>query len=128
MNQPVVLVIDPKPDVLWAIQEDLQQNYHQELKVLYADSSLETLKQLEDLRWHNTTRTLLIVRQKSSHMESTDFLQLALEMFPDVKQLMLKVYDDENIPSRVPIPKAFVIRTHELKTVLPDAQLLTNRS
>jgi thioredoxin reductase (NADPH) len=132
MSQSVIVVIDPPPEVLGAIKEDLQQNYHQELKVLYTKSQLETLKKLKDLRSHNERLTLLIVGQKLPLLEDADLWQLAVKMFPNAKRLMLKVYDNGDIPSRVPIPNAFVVCPHEVEVVFSDSQpktqLLTSKS
>jgi hypothetical protein len=60
MSQSVVMAIDPQPELLWALQEDLQRS-SQKFESLYANSPLETLKKLKDSRSHSNTLTLLIV-------------------------------------------------------------------
>ena len=127
MSQPVVMVIDPQPELIWTIKKDLQR-FHQKLRTLYANSPLETLKKLKDLQSHNDMPTLLIVEQKTLQIEAADLLQLVKEMFPKVQRLMLKVYDSDGLPSCLPIPTAFVVCTNELETSVPDFQLVAYKS
>ena len=142
MSQSVVMAIDPQPELLCALQEDLQQSA-QKLEVLYAKSPLETLKKLKDSRLHNGTLTLLIVQQQSPRIENADLLQLVREMFPKVERFMLKVHNNDELPSCIPVPTAFVVctdelettelettelETTELETALPDLQLLVRKS
>lgn len=132
MSQSVVMAIDPQPELLRALQEDLQRS-SQNLEVLYANSPLETLKKLKDSRSHSDTLTLLIVKQKPPRIEDADLLQLVREMFPKVQRFMLKIHNNDELPSCIPVPTAFVVctdelETTELETVLPDLQLLAHKS
>jgi len=127
MSQPVVMVIDPQPELIWAIKKDLQR-FYQKLRTVYANSPLETLKKLKELQSHSDMPTLLIVEQKTLQIEAVDLLQLVREMFPKVQRLMLKVYDSDELPSCIPIPTAFVVCSDELETSLPNFQLVAHKS
>ncbi|MGL5926296.1 hypothetical protein [Chroococcidiopsis sp.] len=127
MSQPVVMVIDPQPELIGEIKKDLQRS-HQKLRTLYANSPLETLKKLKDLQLSSDTLTLLIVEQKTFQIVAADLLQLVREMFPKVQRLTLKVHDSDDLPSCIPIPKAFVVSTNEVETALPDLQLMAHTS
>ena len=125
MSQPVVMVIDPQPELIWAIKIDLQRS-HQKVRTVYANSPIETLKKLKDLQSSSDMLTLLIVEQKNLQIEAVDLLQLVREMFPKVQRLILKVCDSDEIPSCIPIPTAFIVSTHELETSRPNLQLLAH--
>ncbi|MGL5878381.1 MAG: hypothetical protein ACRC2V_11460 [Xenococcaceae cyanobacterium] len=127
MSQPVVMVIDPQPELIGEIKKDLQRS-HQKLRTLYANSPLETLKKLKDLQSSSDTLTLLIVEQKTFQIVAADLLQLVREMFPKVQRLTLKVHDSDDLPSCIPIPTAFVVSTDEVETALPDLQLMAHAS
>ncbi|MDV2996472.1 MAG: hypothetical protein N4J56_006126 [Chroococcidiopsis sp. SAG 2025] len=127
MSQPVVMVIDPQPELIGEIKKDLQRS-HQKLRTLYANSPLETLKKLKDLQLSSDTLTLLIVEQKTFQIVAVDLLQLVREMFPMVQPLTLKVHDSDDLPSCIPIPKAFVVSPNEVETALPDLQLMAHTS
>lgn len=128
MSQPVIMVINPQPELIWAIKKDLQ-HFYQKLTILYANSPFETLKKLKDSQLYSVTPTLLIVEQKTLQIEAVDLLQLVKEMFPKVQRLMLKVYDSDGLSSCIPIPTAFVVCTNnELETALPNLQLLASKS
>jgi len=132
MSQSVVMAIDPQPELLCALQKDLQQSA-QKLEILYANSSLETLKKLKDSRCHRDTLTLLIVEQKTPRIEDAALLQLVREIFPKVQKFMLKVHNSDELPSCIPVPTTFVVctdelETTELETALPELQLLARKS
>lgn len=127
MSQSVVMVIDPQPELLRAIKEDLQRT-RQNVNVLYANSPFEILKKLKDSRVRGDALTLLIVEQNLDRIENANLLQLVKEMFPKVQRFMLKVYNSDEPPSCIPIPTAFVVCTDELETALPDLQLLAHKN
>ena len=132
MSQSVVMAIDSQPELLCALPEDLQRS-SQKFELLYANFPLETLKKMKDLRSPSDTLTLLIVEQKFSRIADADLLQLVREMFRKVQKFMLKVHNNDEIPSYSPIPTASVVctdelETTELETALQDLQLLVHKS
>jgi hypothetical protein len=85
------------------------------------------------LRSYSDTLTLLIVEQNPPRIEDADLLQLVREMFPKVQRFMLKVHNNDELPSCIPVPTTFVVCTDELEsteleTALPQLQLLAHKS
>jgi thioredoxin reductase (NADPH) len=109
MAKPVILVVEPDLEVLWAIKGDLQRQYEDRFRVLQADSdatALETLKQLKECK---ECVTLFVVEQQSSLMTGLQFLKAARKLFPRAKRVLLTVYDTNDAPIRVPLQKAIVV-------------------
>jgi thioredoxin reductase (NADPH) len=109
MFKPVILVVDPEPEVLWAIKGDLERQYEDSFRMLRADSdttALETLKQLKECK---ECMTLFVVEQQRSNMTGMQFLLAAWKLFPKAKRVLLTIYDTNDAPIRVPLQKAMVV-------------------
>ena len=109
MAKPVIVMVEPDPEVLWAIKGDLQRQYEDNFRVLRADSdatALETLKQLKECK---ECMTLFVVEQQRSNMTGMQFLLAAWKLFPKAKRVLLTVYDTNEAPIRVPLQKAIVV-------------------
>jgi thioredoxin reductase (NADPH) len=118
MAKPVILVVEPSPEVLRAIKGDLRRQYEDRLRVLRVDSDttgLETLKQLQEC---NESVTLFVVEQQRSQMTGMEFLKAARKLFPKAKRVFLTVYDTDNASIRVPLQKVLVLNGYT-NLVLP---------
>jgi thioredoxin reductase (NADPH) len=109
MSKPVILLVDPEPEVLWAIKADLQRQYNGRFKILQAESYIFALEKLKQLQEQNNSVTLLVVEQQSSKIASMEFLKVVREMFPKAKRFLLTVHDTDEIPNQLPLPKALVV-------------------
>ncbi len=109
MIKPVILVVNPEPEVLWAIKDDLQRKYNGNFRVLQTDSETTALKRLKQLQEQNDLVTLLVVEQQKSQMAGKDFLKSVMEIFPKAKRVLLTVYDTDDVPIQLPLPKAVVV-------------------
>ncbi len=109
MDKPVILVVDPEPEVLWAIKNDMQRMYSNAFQVLRSDSDKNALEKLKQLQKQNNSATLFVVEQQSSEMAGMVFLKAVMEMFPKAKQFLLTAYDTDDISSRLPVSRAVVI-------------------
>lgn len=108
MAKPLILMVDPNPEALWAIKNDLQRQYEDRFQVVRADSdtgAFETLKQLKECE----LVTLFLVEQQKSHMTGTEFLKATMKLFPKAKRFLLTVYDTDDVPIRVPLQKVMVV-------------------
>lgn len=94
MTKPVLMTIDDDPQVLWAIERDLRKEYGGDYRVLRADSGTMALESLKQLKLRNEPVALLLVDQQMPEMTGLEFLEQAIELFPQVKRTLLTAYAD----------------------------------
>ncbi len=109
MIKPVILVVDPEPEILWAVKDDLQQKYNGNFQLIRANSDTATLEKLRQLQKQNDLTTLFVVEQQSSQMTGAEFLNLVIKMFPKAKQFLLKIHDTDDVPCYLPLLKAVIV-------------------
>ena len=100
MAKPVILTVDDDPEVLQAVARDLRQEYGDRFRVLRAESGAIALETLEQLKLRNQTVALFLVDQRMPQMSGVEFLEQALEMFPEAKRSLLTAYADTDAAIR----------------------------
>lgn len=108
MNKPLILLVDPKPEVLAALKEDLYQKYQKEFRMLKSDSDQIALQRLKQLQAQNDSVTLFVVEQ-DSQMQGVEFFKIVMDMFPQAKPVLLTVYDTDDFPCQLPLPQAVIV-------------------
>jgi thioredoxin reductase (NADPH) len=98
--KPALFSIDDDPEVLQAIKRDLQQVYGRNYRVLSVDSGKKALEVLQMLRLRNQSVALFLVDQRMPHMTGVEFLQKAMELFPEAKRVLLTAYADTDAAIR----------------------------
>jgi thioredoxin reductase (NADPH) len=94
MARPVILMIDDDPEVLQAIARDLRQQYGDRCRIVRADSGATPLETLQQLKLRNETVAIFLVDQRMPQISGVDFLERAIEHFPDAKRVLLTAYAD----------------------------------
>ncbi|MEC4811672.1 MAG: FAD-dependent oxidoreductase [Scytonema sp. PMC 1069.18] len=94
MAKPVLITIDDDPEVLRAIERDLRREYGENFRVLRADSGQAALEILNKLKLRNHPVALFLVDQRMPNMTGVEFLEQAMEIFPDAKRALLTAYAD----------------------------------
>jgi thioredoxin reductase (NADPH) len=94
MNLPIIFSIDDDPQVLRAIGRDLRAHYRNEYRILSTTSVREALDSLLELKNKSETIAMIISDQRMPEMEGVDFLQKAMEFYPDAKRILLTAYSD----------------------------------
>lgn len=94
MAKPVLITIDDDPEVLRAIERDLRREYGENFRVLRADSGKAALEALKKLKLRNQPVALFLVDQRMPNMTGVEFLEQAMEIFPDAKRALLTAYAD----------------------------------
>jgi thioredoxin reductase (NADPH) len=94
MARPVILTIDDDPEVLQAIARDLRQQYGDRCRIVRADSGATPLETLQQLKLRNETVAIFLVDQRMPQISGVDFLERAIEHFPDAKRVLLTAYAD----------------------------------
>src|ERR671911_2714661 len=92
--RPVLLTVDDDPNVLRAIERDLRQQYGSRFRILKTDSGQKALELVKQLKLRNEPLALLLVDQRMPHMSGVVFLEEAMNIFPDVKRVLLTAYAD----------------------------------
>ena len=94
MGKPVILAVDDDPQVLRAVERDLRRKYAREYRVLRADSGESALDTLGKLKLRGDPVALFLVDQRMPRMTGVEFLDRAIEQFPDAKRALLTAYSD----------------------------------
>ena len=96
MAKPILLSVDDDSDVLRAIERDLRSQYGAEYRVIGSDSPEGALDLLKQLKVRNDSVALLLADQRMPHMDGVEFLQEAMQIFPEAKRALLTAYADTN--------------------------------
>ncbi|MDQ3891594.1 MAG: response regulator, partial [Actinomycetota bacterium] len=100
MAKPVILAVDDDPQVLRAVERDLRRKYAREYRVLRADSGESALDALDKLKLRGDPVALFLVDQRMPRMTGVEFLEKAVEMFPEAKRDLLTAYADTDAAIR----------------------------
>jgi thioredoxin reductase (NADPH) len=94
MSKPVLLTVDDDAEVLRAIERDLRRKYAGDYRVLRADSGTAALEIVRELKLRNSAVALFLVDQRMPGLSGVEFLEQAIELFPDAKRVLLTAYAD----------------------------------
>src|SRR5579862_2286129 len=94
MPKPVIWTVDDDPDVLRAVERDLRRQYGNRYRVMAADSGPSALSAVEKLKERNEPVALFLVDQRMPRMSGVEFLEKAIEIYPDSKKALLTAYAD----------------------------------
>jgi thioredoxin reductase (NADPH) len=100
MAKPVIWTVDDDPDVLRAVERDLRRHYGDRYKVISADSGLSALESTKQLKLRNEPVALFLVDQRMPRMSGVEFLEKAIELYPDAKRALLTAYADTDAAIR----------------------------
>jgi len=94
MKLPYILLVDDDIQVLRAIQRDVRSEYREEYKVAAAESALDALELIKELKLKNESLALVVSDQRMPEMEGVAFLEKVNEVFPEAKKVLLTAYSD----------------------------------
>ncbi len=100
MSKPVIWTVDDDPDVLRAVERDLRRRYGDRYKVISADSGISALEATKQLKLRNEPVALFLVDQRMPRMSGVEFLEKAIELYPDAKRALLTAYADTDAAIR----------------------------
>jgi len=100
MAKPVIWTVDDDPDVLRAVERDLRRHYGDRYKVISADSGMSALEAVKQLKLRNEAVALFLVDQRMPRMSGVEFLEKAIEFYPDAKRALLTAYADTDAAIR----------------------------
>ncbi len=94
MAKPAILCVDDEPEVAAAVERDMRARYRGDYRVISATSGADALATLEELKRRGDPVALLIVDQRMPEMTGTEFLAAAMQLYPDVRKMLLTAYAD----------------------------------
>lgn len=94
MGKPIILTLDDDPNVLQAVAHDLRSRFGSDYKITRADSGDSALELLTALRERGDRAALLLVDQRMPKMSGVDFLEKAVEIYPEARRVLLTAYAD----------------------------------
>src|SRR3954451_730480 len=100
MAKPVIWTVDDDPDVLRAVERDLRRQYGDRYKVMSADSGASALGAVKQLKLRNEVVALFLVDQRMPRMSGVEFLEQAIEFYPEAKRALLTAYADTDAAIR----------------------------
>jgi thioredoxin reductase (NADPH) len=100
MAKPVIWTVDDDPDVLRAVERDLRRHYGDRYKVISADSGISALEAVKQLKLRDEPVALFLVDQRMPRMSGVEFLEKAIEFYPDAKRALLTAYADTDAAIR----------------------------
>src|SRR3989442_2670624 len=100
MAKPVIWTVDDDPDVLRAVERDLRRQYGDRYKVISADSGVSALEATKQLKLRNEPVALFLVDQRMPRMSGVEFLEQAMDLYPDAKRALLTAYADTDAAIR----------------------------
>lgn len=100
MPKPVIWTVDDDPDVLRAVERDLRRKYGDRYKVISADSGASALESTKQLKLRNEPVALFLVDQRMPRMSGVEFLEKAIELYPEAKRALLTAYADTDAAIR----------------------------
>ena len=98
--KPVLITVDDDREVLRAVERDLRRHYGENYRVLRAESGSSALEALMTLKLRNDPVALLLVDQRMPEMTGVEFLERAMELYPDAKRALLTAYADTDAAIR----------------------------
>src|SRR5215475_6529320 len=94
MPKPVLLTVDDDPEVLRSIERDLRRHYSEHFRVMRADSGSTALNALQALKKRHESVGLLLADQRMPEMSGVEFINKAIELYPDARRVLLTAYAD----------------------------------
>jgi len=100
MARPILLAVDDDISVLEAVVQDLRRQYGQTYRVMRAGSGQAALDTLEQLKTRQEPVALLLSDQRMPGMTGVDFLEKAIQFYPEARRVLLTAYADTEVAIR----------------------------
>ena len=94
MVKITIIAVDDDQAVLNSVERDLRQKYGRDYRIVKADSGAAALDVLRQLKQRDDTVALFVVDQRMPHMTVIQFLEQAVQFFPDARKVLLTAYAD----------------------------------
>jgi thioredoxin reductase (NADPH) len=86
--------VDDDPAVSRAVARDLRRRYGQNYQILRASSGAEALETLREIKLRGGRVAVLLADYRMPQMTGVDFLEQAMDLFPNARRALLTAYAD----------------------------------
>ncbi|HSG81797.1 MAG TPA: FAD-dependent oxidoreductase [Gemmatimonadota bacterium] len=100
MARPVILTLDDDVNVLRAVERDVRNEYGSEFRIVRADSGDAALRMLQEFKKRGDPAALFLVDQRMPGMTGVEFLERAVDLYPEAKRVLLTAYADTDAAIR----------------------------
>src|SRR5208337_5429180 len=100
MARPILLAVDDDGNVLEAVVQDLRRHYGAAYRVMRAGSGQAALDTLAQLKTRQEPVALLLSDQRMPGMTGVEFLERAIEFYPEARRVLLTAYADTEVAIR----------------------------
>ena len=94
MPKATILTGDDDFAVLNSVERDLRQKYGRDYRIAKAESGALALDLLGQLKQRGETVSLFVVDQRMPQMSGVQFLEQAVQFFPEARKVLLTAYAD----------------------------------
>lgn len=94
MTNPAILTVDDDPNVSRAVARDLRRHYGDRYRIVRAASGAEALTALRELKLRGEQVALLLADYRMPEMNGIEFLESAMDLFPQARRVLLTAYAD----------------------------------
>lgn len=94
MQKPIIFIVDDDESVLKSVTRDVRSEYRKDYRILATSSANEALEVLVELKTKGETVALFLSDQRMPEMLGVEFLEKALEFYPNAKRILLTAYSD----------------------------------
>jgi thioredoxin reductase (NADPH) len=99
-RKPVVLAVDDDPEVVRAVERDLNTRYAHDFTVIAAGGGEEGLEILRRLSLRGDPVALIVTDQRMPGMTGVELLAQSAGLAPDAKRVLLTAYADTEVAMR----------------------------
>ncbi len=92
--RPSILTIDDDIGVSRAVARDLRRRYGDSYRIVRAESGEQALEALRELKLRGDTVAMLLADYRMPRMNGLEFLEAAMDLFPQARRLLLTAYAD----------------------------------
>jgi thioredoxin reductase (NADPH) len=92
--KPVIMTVDDEPHVLNAIERDLRERYGNDYRIMKVGSGTEALEATQQFKRRNEAIALFLVDQRMPEMSGIEFLEKAIQLYPETRKVLLTAYAD----------------------------------
>ena len=94
MGHPAILTVDDDPSVSRAIARDLRRRYGEKYRIIRASAAADALEALRELKLRGGRVAVLLADYRMPQMNGIDFLEQAMDLFPNARRALLTAYAD----------------------------------
>ncbi len=95
-----MLTVDDDPAVSRAVARDLRRRYGEDYQILRASSGSEALDTLREIKLRGGRVAVLLADYRMPQMNGVDFLEQAMDLFPNARRALLTAYADTDAAIR----------------------------